>query len=63
MRTYIVTTGAMFALITLAHLWRIIVEGSHLFTDPFFVLATLVSASLSFWAWRLFRRSTQSGPT
>ena len=41
MKAYVVTTGAIFALLTLAHLARILAEGSHLATDPFFVLVTL----------------------
>ena len=54
MKAYVMTTGAVFGLITLAHVLRIFAEG-HLATDPWFVLLTVATAMLSFWAWRLLR--------
>jgi hypothetical protein len=58
MKAYLITTGVVFGLITLAHLLRIIVEGIHLAKDPLYVLLTVVAASLSLWAWSLLRRLT-----
>ena len=55
MKAYVMTTGAVFGLITLAHVLRIFAEGRHLATDPWFVLLTVATAMLSFWAWRLLR--------
>jgi hypothetical protein len=52
MRAYIITTGSIFGLITLAHIWRICVE-RHLAREPSYVLLTIVSAVLCFWALRL----------
>jgi hypothetical protein len=60
MKAYVMTTGAVFGLITLAHVLRIIAEGPHLMTDPFYVLLTVAAASLCFWAWRLLRLTTRS---
>ncbi|MEP6706528.1 MAG: hypothetical protein ABJC05_03360 [Pyrinomonadaceae bacterium] len=60
MKAYLVTTGAVFGLLTLVHLWRIIGEGLHLVTEPLYVLITLAAASLSLWAWRLLWLSTRS---
>jgi uncharacterized membrane protein len=60
MKAYVITTGAVFGLITLAHLLRIIAEGSHLVTDPLFVLLTVAAGTLCLWAWRLLRRTTRS---
>jgi hypothetical protein len=60
MKAYIITTGAVFGLLALAHLFRMIFEGWHLARDPFFVLLTVAAASLSLWAWRLLRLSTRS---
>ena len=54
------TTGAVFGLLTLVHLWRMIVEGLHLATDPLYVLITVAAASLCLCAWRLLRLSTRS---
>ncbi|HXE89367.1 MAG TPA: hypothetical protein VNK82_00220 [Terriglobales bacterium] len=56
MKAYLATTGAVFGLLVVAHVWRIIVEGRHLLTDPFYILITLAAAALCLWAWRLFRR-------
>jgi hypothetical protein len=60
MKAYIMTTGAVFGLITLAHILRIIMEGPHLATEPLYVLLTLLTAGLTFWAWRLLRLSSRS---
>ena len=54
------TTGALFGLLTLAHVWRMIEESPQLAKDPFYILITVVAAVLSVWAWRLLRRSTPS---
>ena len=59
MKAYVMTTGAVFGLLTIAHLWRIIVE-RHLATDPIFILITVAAASLSLWAWRVLRVSARS---
>jgi uncharacterized membrane protein len=56
MKAYVITSGAIFGVLTIAHLLRIAVENRHLATDPFFVLITLASAALCIWAWRVLRR-------
>jgi len=53
MKAYVTTTGALFALLVLLHLWRAFVEGKQMFTDPFFICTTLLSAGLAVWAWRV----------
>ena len=60
MRAYVITTGAVFGLITLAHLLRIIEEGPHLAKDPWYVLITIAAAALCVWAWRVLRLSTRA---
>jgi hypothetical protein len=65
MKAYLVITGTVFALITLAHVWRLIAEWPHLATDPGFILITLAAVALSVWAWRLIRLaafSSQANP-
>jgi len=59
MKAYVMTTGAVFGLLTLAHLWRII-EERHLATNPWHLLITVAAAALCLWAWRLLRLSARS---
>ena len=56
MKAYVATTGAVFGLLTLAHIWRIIAEGHHLATDPWYVAITIAAGALCVWALRLLRR-------
>jgi hypothetical protein len=58
MRTYVVTTGLVFGLLTLVHVWRVLEEGPHLARDPSYMLITLAAAALALWAWRLLRQSS-----
>ena len=60
MRTYVMTTGILFGLVTMAHIWRVFVEGPGLATDPWYILLTVVAAGLCLWAWRLIRLSTRA---
>jgi hypothetical protein len=55
MRAYVMTTGAVFGLITVAHLLRIMAEGPHLVRDPVYSLLTVLAAALCVWAWRVLR--------
>ena len=59
MKAYVMTTGVVFGLLTLAHVWRVIEEGPHLASDPFYVVITVAAAALSIWAWRVLRVSTR----
>jgi len=58
MKTYLLITGIVFALLTGVHIVRVIEESNQLARDPWFLVITLISASLSFWAFRLWRKST-----
>ena len=60
MKAYVMTTGAVFGLITLAHLLRIFMEGRHLETEPLYILLTVAAASLCLWALRLLWVSKRS---
>ena len=57
MRAYVITTGIVFALLIVAHIWRVIEEGSQLMKQPPFILTTLAAAALFVWAMSLLRRS------
>ena len=60
MKTYVITTGVLFGLVTLAHLWRMIEEGRALAASPWYVAITILAAALAVWAWRVVGRSSQS---
>ena len=60
MKTYVVTTGVLFGLLVLAHLWRLFEEGSHMAKDPWFIGFTLLAGGLALWAWRLVRLAPRS---
>jgi hypothetical protein len=60
MKAYLITTGILFGLLTGAHIWRAIAEGPQMAKDPFFILLTVLAASLSIWAWRLLRTLSRS---
>jgi len=55
MKAYVMTTGVIFALITIAHVMRLVTE-PHTFTEPFFLLLTLLSAALCTWGFLVLRR-------
>ena len=54
MRTYLITTGILFAVITGAHVFEAIDRGHIHHSD---ILIVAVSAGLSMWAWRLWRKA------
>jgi hypothetical protein len=56
MKAYVITTGAVFGLVTVAHLLRIVTEDPHLATDPVYILITVASAALCIWALYVLRR-------
>ncbi len=60
MRTYVMTTGVIFALLVVAHVWRLFAESASLAADPFYILITLAAGLLSVWALLLLRRSPTS---
>jgi uncharacterized membrane protein len=62
MKAYVITTGVIFGLLTVAHIWRVIEEGSRLAKDPWYVLLTVLTAVLCLWALLLLRRSPRSWP-
>ena len=56
MKTYVVTTGVLFGLLTLAHVLRIVYESRALASDPGYMLITTATAALSVWACLLLAR-------
>jgi dolichyl-phosphate-mannose--protein O-mannosyl transferase len=54
-KAYLATTGTVFGLVTLAHVWRVLSESAALARDPWYILITLITAGLCVWAFRLLR--------
>ena len=55
MRTYVIVVGAIFGVLTVAHVWRM-VEEPDLVRDPWFMSFTVAAAVLGLAAWRVARR-------
>jgi hypothetical protein len=56
MKAYVATTGALFVVLAVVHIWRAIAEGGSTLRDPFFIAATVACATLALWAWRVWRK-------
>lgn len=56
MRAYVITTGAVFGLLTLAHLARMFVEARFV-VDIWYWLITATTAALCAWAVYVLRRA------
>lgn len=56
MKAYLVTTGVLSGLLAAVHLWRAVEEGTHVLSDPFYLVSTLVALVMCAWAWALVRR-------
>ena len=60
MKAYLATTGTVFGLIVVAHVWRAVAEGPAIAKSPVFILLTVAAAALSVWAWRLLAAMPRS---
>jgi hypothetical protein len=58
MKAYVLTTGSLFVLITLAHVWRMAVEPG-MVSEPAYLALTAATAGLAIWAWMLWRRAAR----
>ena len=54
MKSYLLTTGAIFGLLLVSHVARVVVEGIYLIREPIFVLTTIASGAVFIWAITLF---------
>ena len=61
MRVYLTLTAVVFGLLTVLHVWRMVAESTSLAKDPWFLLITLISAGLCFWAVRLLVAQRRRG--
>lgn len=56
MRAYLAVSGSLFALLVIAHFWRLSEEGLGILARPEFVVSTIAAAALVVWAGWLWRR-------
>lgn len=57
MKAYVMTTGAVFGLIVVAHIWRVMEEGVALLKEPSYIFTTVAAVALFLWAWRVLIKS------
>ena len=55
MKAYLLSTGTLFGLIVVAHVWRVIAESRTLLRDPWYWLLTMIALAFCVWAFRLVR--------
>jgi hypothetical protein len=60
MRSYVVVTGTIFALLFAIHLWRMVAE-RHLAADPWYLVITVLAGALSIWAWQVTKGNRERG--
>lgn len=56
MRAFIATAGVLFALIFVAHILRLVLEGPGPLRDPIFILTSVASIGVSAWSFYLLTR-------
>jgi hypothetical protein len=59
MKAYVITTGAVFGLLALLHVLRIVGEDVRLLTDPLYMAITAAAAALCAWSWMVLRRMSR----
>ncbi|MEO8274884.1 MAG: hypothetical protein ABI639_01615 [Thermoanaerobaculia bacterium] len=56
MRAYVITSGILFGVVTIAHLARMVSERHDLATAPWYLAITATTAAMSLWALRALRK-------
>jgi hypothetical protein len=59
-KAYVVTSGMLFGIVTVAHVWRMIEEGRSVASSPWYLAITILTAALAAWAWRVARGGARS---
>jgi hypothetical protein len=58
-KTYLITSGVIFGLIPVLHVWKAIAEGPQTAENPFFWALTALAAGMCVWAFWLASRSSR----
>lgn len=56
MKAYLATTGVVFAILTVLHIWRMVAEGGGPGRDPWFLFISVVAAGFTVWSAMLLMR-------
>ncbi len=57
MRSYLVLSGVLYFLLVLAHVARVVEEGTSVARSPMFAITTVAALLMTAWSWWLFRRA------
>ncbi len=60
MKAYVMTTGVIFGVVVIAHIWRMLSENAQLATDPAYLAITITAGALCLWAVSLIMRSPRA---
>jgi hypothetical protein len=60
MKSYVVTTASIFALLTVVHVWRAVAVEQNLLGDAWFIGVTALSTALAGWGFWVLRRARLS---
>jgi hypothetical protein len=60
MKAYLLTTGILFGLLSVLHVWRAVAEWPRPIVEPMFMVEIVITVVLpgvfAWWAWRLLRK-------
>lgn len=59
MKAYVITTGVLFGLLVVAHVGRVLAEGTRVARDPWFAGFTVLALAMCGWAWRVLRTASR----
>ena len=62
MRTYIMTSGLLFVLLVVVHVFRLIAEGFGPLVNPVFLASTAASAAMAVWASSAYKAAKRLAP-
>jgi hypothetical protein len=57
MRAYLLISGVLYFVLVLAHVARLLAEGTSVASSPMFTISTVAATLMTTWSWRLLRRA------
>ncbi len=56
MKAYVLMSGVLYLLLVLAHVARVVAEGTSVVRNPTFAATTVAAVLMTGWSWRLFQQ-------